>query len=78
MTEKQKEQVIKTIKNNARFDDVEITEETSFSDLGMDDLDVITVVMEIEDEFGLFLECSDIFEEIKTVGDLFKKFEEAE
>ena len=78
MTEKQKEQVIKTIKNNAQFDDIEITEETSFSDLGMDDLDVITIVMEIEDEFGLFFECSDIFEELKTVSDIFKKFEEAE
>ena len=78
MIQGQKDKIIEIIRNNAQFDDIEITEETSFSDLGMDDLDVITVVMEIEDEFGIFLECSDTFEELKTVGDVFKKFEEAE
>ena len=79
MIQGQKDKIIEIIRNNAQFDDIEITEETIFAnDLGMDDLDVITVVMEVEDEFGLFLECSDTFEEIKTVSDLFKKFEEAE
>ena len=79
MIQGQKDKIIEIIKNNAKFNDIEINEETILAnDLGMDDLDVITVVMEIENEFGLFLECSDTFEEIKTVSDLFKKFEEAE
>ena len=79
MIQGQKDKIIEIIKNNAKFNDIEINEETILAnDLGMDDLDVITVVMEIENEFGLFFECSDTFEEIKTIGDLFKKFEEAE
>ena len=75
MIQGQKDKIIEIIKNNAKFNDVEITEETSLSDLGMDDLDIITTVMEVEDEFGIFLECSDTFEELKTVGDVFKKIE---
>ena len=78
MMQGQKDKIIEIIKNNAQFDDIEITEETSFSDLGMDDLDIITTVMEIEDEFGIFIECSGTFEELKTVDDVFKKIEEAE
>lgn len=79
MIQGQKDKIIEIARNNAMFKDVEITENTRFiEDLGMDDLDIISTVMEIEDEYGVFLECNDNFDDIKTIGDIFSRFEEAE
>lgn len=54
--------------------DVEtVNEETSFSDLGLDSLDIVELLMGIEDEFGVNIEPD---ESLKNVGDLIKKIEE--
>ncbi len=51
----------------------EITMETSFSDLGIDSLDIVEMSMDLEDAFGIELEVD---EKLATVGDLVKKIEE--
>ncbi len=54
-------------------DESEITLETSFSDLGIDSLDIVEMSMDLEDAFGIELEVD---EKLATVGDLVKKIEE--
>lgn len=49
----------------------ELSTETVFADLGADSLDLLEIVTEFEDEFGLEFEDDDI-EKIKTVGDAVK------
>ncbi len=44
-----------------------ITMTSSFSELGLDSLDTVEIVMAIEDEFGISIETSD---SLKTVADL--------
>lgn len=50
-----------------------ITEETKFSDLGIDSLDIVELLMSIEDEYGVNIEPD---ESLATVGDVIKKIEE--
>ncbi|MDD5799837.1 MAG: acyl carrier protein [Coriobacteriales bacterium] len=45
----------------------QVTEQTKFSDLNADSLDMLQVVMGIEDEFGLTID-SDAAQAITTVG----------
>ena len=47
----------------------EITEATTFEDLGVDSLDVVEMVMKFEEELGVELELEEKFE---TVGELAK------
>lgn len=50
----------------------EITEETKLSDgLGLDSLDIVEMVMKFEDEFDCYIPDED-YENVKTVGDVFK------
>ena len=44
------------------------------NDLGADSLDMVEIIMEIEEEFGLKIDDTEI-SEVKTVGDLIKKVE---
>ena len=50
----------------------DITNETKFSDLGIDSLDLAELAMNLEDEFSITLEMTS---DIATVGDLVKKIE---
>jgi len=50
----------------------EITEATTFEDLGVDSLDVVEMVMRFEEELGVELELEEKFE---TVGALVKFIE---
>ncbi|UUX34093.1 acyl carrier protein [Fundicoccus culcitae] len=45
-----------------------ITEEMTFDDLGADSLDVVELVMELEDRFGVQFEDEKI-EELNNIGD---------
>ena len=45
----------------------ELNRDTSLSDLGLDSLDLVDVIMEIEEEFGIRL--PEDIEDIKTLGD---------
>ena len=47
-----------------------IKDESNFiNDLGADSLNIVEIVMEIEDEYGIVIPDEDV-EELKTVGDL--------
>lgn len=45
-----------------------ITEETSFKDLGVDSLDTVEILMEMEDEFGIEIQPGSVA--LNTVKDL--------
>ena len=52
----------------------EIKTEMTFTDLGMDSLDTVDLLMGMEDEFGVNLEFT---EDMKTVGDVVKLIDAA-
>ncbi len=63
------EKVSKIIVDRLGVDESEVTLEASFKDdLGADSLDVVELVMELEDEFGMEISDDDA-EKISTVGD---------
>jgi acyl carrier protein len=62
------EQVKGKLSDKLGIDESEITEEASFEqDLGADSLDLVEVVMDLEDEFGLKIPDEDA-RELTTVG----------
>ncbi len=62
------------IADHSGEDSENITVETTFEELGVDSLTTVEVLMDIEDEFGVTLEASEVG---KTVGDLVRAIEEA-
>lgn len=61
------------ISNYLDIDPKSITEESSFKDMEVDSLDMVEIVMEIEDTFGITI---DETAEIQTVGDIIKLIQE--
>ena len=61
------------ISNYLDIDPKSITEESSFKDMEVDSLDMVEIVMEIEDAFGITI---DETAEIQTVGDIIKLSQE--
>lgn len=51
------------------YNALEITAETSFTELGMDSLDLVEAVMRVEDEFSIEIP-DEAFSYIHTVGEL--------
>ena len=51
-----------------------ITMDSTFAELQVDSLDVVELVMNFEDEFGISIELD---EAVKTVADMVKRIEEA-
>lgn len=66
------EKIKELLQENVGIEEENITLETKFSDLGIDSLDVVELLMCIEDEFDISVEPD---QSIKTVGDLIKKIE---
>jgi len=63
------EKVKKIIEEQLMVDESEITEDATFiDDLGADSLDVVEMIMELEDEFGIEIPDEDA-EKITTVGE---------
>lgn len=63
------EQVVTLIANRFNVDAATVTKDTTFQqDLGADSLDVVELVMELEDEFGIQISDEDA-EQIATIGD---------
>lgn len=63
------ERITKIVVDRLEVEASEITLEASFKDdLGADSLDVVELVMELEDEFGMEISDEDA-EKISTVGD---------
>ena len=63
--------VIKEFKSD---NDLVITETTTFAELELDSLEIVELVMNLEEKFSVSLEVSP---DIKTVGDLMSKIENA-
>lgn len=77
MTEKQRQTIYTNILENSTSQKAEISEnDILFDDLNMDELDLITSIIELETIFGVFIKVIDPFDEIKTVGDMIKAFDE--
>jgi len=55
--------------------DLEVTEQSTFTELELDSLDTVELVMNLEEEFSVTIEMS---ENIQSVGDLIKVIEGAQ
>ena len=51
------------------IEESEITETTTFADLGVDSLDTVEIMMELEDEFGIEISAAEVG---ASVADLIK------
>ena len=51
-----------------------VTMESTWDDLGLDSLDTVELVMNMEDAFSIYLEMT---EDMKTVGDVVKAIDAA-
>ena len=68
------DQIKEILASSLSIDADSITEATSFSgDLGIDSLDIVELLMNVEEEFGVSIEPDP---SIATVGDLIAKIEE--
>jgi acyl carrier protein len=61
------EKIIKILVEYRDFDAATVTRDTTFSDLGLDSLDIVDLVMKLEEEFGKEIPMSP---DIKTIGNL--------
>ncbi len=58
-----------------KIDPAKITESTNIQeDLGADSLDIVEIIMDFENEFGLSIPDEDIMK-LKTIGDAIKYIE---
>lgn len=63
------EKVAKLLAEHLDIDASAITKDSKFSDLGIDSLDTVEILMSLEDEFGIEF---DVSESTQTIGDLVK------
>ncbi len=63
------EKVKELLAEHLEMDVEEITEETTFEDLGVDSLDTVEIMMEMEDEFEIEIKAAEVG---KSVADLVK------
>ncbi len=76
MSSSVEEKVIAIVSEQLNIPKEDIKLESSFvDDLKADSLDVVELVMEFEDEFGVTIPDED-YEKIKTVGDAIKYIQE--
>jgi acyl carrier protein len=70
------QEIVKVIAEYKDLDPSEITAERSFEDLGIDSLDAIDILYEVEDKFKIDVpqEALD-FETMRTVGDILSVVE---
>lgn len=61
------DRILALLKNQCDVDEtIDITSETTFSDLDLDSLDIVEIAMACEDEFGITI---DVEEPPKTMGE---------
>ncbi len=69
------ERIQKVFRDYKCDDSLVITEETTFAGIGLDSLDTVELVMNLEDEFGVTIKLDG---GVKSVGDLMKVIENAQ
>jgi len=67
------EKIVELLAETAGCEASEIKAETKFADLGIDSLDIVELIMNIEDEFKVEVEMD---QSLVTVADLVAKIEE--
>jgi len=68
------EKIAKILAEYKGIDVSEVTMESSFADLGVDSLDAVELVMNLEDELGVTIEMNN---QVQTVAELVKLVEES-
>lgn len=63
------EKVAKVLAEYKEVETSEIAMDTTFEQLGFDSLDVVEIVMNLEEEFGLELEMNESLVDVKSVVD---------
>ncbi len=61
------EKVKELLAEHLEMDASEITEETTFDDLGVDSLDAVEIMMEMEDEFGIEIKPAEAGKSVKEL-----------
>lgn len=59
--------VIEVLAAHLEMEESEITAETTFDDLGVDSLDAVEIMMEMEDEFGIEIKLADVGKSVKEL-----------
>ena len=66
------EAIKELIADSVECDPEDVTMESTFKDLGIDSLDTVELLMDLEDKIDMEIELD---QEVKTVGDLVKFIE---
>ena len=61
------DKVRELLAEHLEMDASEITEETTFDDLGVDSLDAVEIMMEMEDEFGVEIKPAEAGRSVKEL-----------
>ena len=61
------EKIIEVLANHLEMDPSEITEETTFADLGVDSLEAVEIMMEMEDELGVEINAQEAGKSVKEL-----------
>ena len=61
------EKVKELLAEHLEMDAAEITEATTFEDLGVDSLDAVEIMMEMEDEFGIEIKPAEAGKSVKDL-----------
>ena len=61
------EKVKALLADHLEMDESEITMETTFEDLGVDSLDTVEIMMEMEDEFGIEIKAGEVGKSVKEL-----------
>lgn len=70
-----KERVLNVVSEQLGFNKEDLKMETSFvNDLGSDSLDLVELVMELEEEFGITIP-EEATEDVQTIGDVVEHIE---
>ena len=59
--------IIEVLANHLEMDPSEITEETTFEDLGVDSLEAAEIMMELEDELGIEIDAQQAGKSVKEL-----------
>ena len=61
------EKVRELLADHLEMDLSEITEDSTFEDLGIDSLDAVEIMMEMEDEFGIEIKPAEVGKSVKEL-----------
>ena len=66
------EQLTKVLKNYKSDDNLQVEISTTFEELGLDSLDTVQLVMEIEDEFGVTIEMDKSMQDVGALIEVIR------